>query len=188
MQVPLELSYRNLDPSEAIEERVRQRVRRLEKLAPDIMACRVMIEAPHRHHHQGRIYHVRVDVTVPGHELVVSRDPGQHHAHEDVYVAIRDAFDAVERRLQDVERTRRGQVKQHAAPAHGRISELVPALDYGRIETADGREIYFHRNAVVEGDFDDLEIGMEVRFVEEMGAEGPQASTVHLVGKHHPIG
>lgn len=188
MQVPLELSYRNLDASAAIDERVRQRVQRLEQLAPDIVACRVMIEAPHRHHHQGRIYHVRVDVTVPGHELVVSRDPGQHHAHEDLYVAIRDAFDAVERRLQDVERTRRGQVKQHAVPAHGRISELVPALDCGRIETADGRDIYFHRNAVVEGDFDHLEIGMQVRFVEEMGAEGPQASTVHPVGKHHPIG
>lgn len=188
MQVPLELSYRNLDASAAIDERVRQRVQRLEQLAPDIVACRVMIEAPHRHHHQGRIYHVRVDVTVPGHELVVSRDPGQHHAHEDLYVAIRDAFDAVERRLQDVERTRRGQVKQHAVPAHGHISELVPALDCGRIETADGRDIYFHRNAVVEGNFDHLEIGMEVRFVEEMGAEGAQASTVHPVGKHHPIG
>ena len=66
MQVPLELSYRNLDASPAIDERVHQRVQRLEELAPDIVACRVMLEAPHRHHHQGRIYHVRVDVTVPG--------------------------------------------------------------------------------------------------------------------------
>lgn len=188
MQVPLELTYRNLDSSPAIEERVRQRLQRLEKLAPDIMACRVMLEAPHRHHHQGHIYHVRVDVTVPGHEVVVSRDPGEHHAHEELYVAIRDAFDAVERRLQDVERERRGQVKQHAVPAHGRISQLLPALDCGRIETADGRDVYFHRNALVDGDFDQLEVGMEVRFVEGIGDQGPQASTVHRVGKHHPIG
>ncbi len=188
MQVPLELSYRNLEGSPAIEERIRQRVQKLEKLAPDLMACRVVIEAPHRHRHQGRIYHVRVDATVPGHEVVVSRDPGEHHAHEDLYVAIRDAFDAVERRLEDAERRRRGQVKRHEVPGHGRISEIVPMLDYGRIETPDGRDIYFHRNALLEGGFDQLEVGDEVRFVEEMGEQGPQASTVHPVGKHHPVG
>ncbi len=188
MQVPLELSYRNLEATPAIEKRIHQRVQKLEKMAPDLMACRVMIEAPHRHHHQGRIYHVRVDVTVPGHEVVVSRDPGEHHAHEDLYVAIRDAFDAVERRLEDAERRRRGQIKQHDVPAHGRISEIVPALDYGRIETADGRDIYFHCNALVGGDFDRLEVGDEVRFIEEMGEQGAQASTVHPVGKHHPVG
>ncbi|MGB5235738.1 MAG: HPF/RaiA family ribosome-associated protein [Candidatus Macondimonas sp.] len=188
MQIPVEIAYRNLDSSPAIEDRIHQRVRKLEKLAPDLIACRVMIEAPHGHHHQGRIYHVRVDVTVPGHEVVVSRDPGQHHAHEDLHVAIRDAFDAVERRLEDVERRRRGQVKQHEVLPHGRVSEIVPALDYGRIETPDGRDLYFHRNALVEGDFDRLEVGDEVRFVEEMGEQGAQASTVHPVGKHHPVG
>lgn len=186
MQVPVEISYRDAAGSPAIEGRIQQRVRKLERLAPDLIACRVAIEAPHQHHRQGRIYHVRVDVTVPGHEVVVSRDPGAHHAHEDLYVAIRDAFDAVERRLQDVERRRRGQVKQHEVPTHGRISEIYPMLDYGRIQTPDGRDLYFHRNALVENRFDRLEVGDEVRFVEEMGEEGPQASTVHCVGKHHP--
>ena len=185
MQIPLELSYRNLEGSPAIEEHVRKRVQKLERMAPDLIACRVVIEVPHRHHHQGVIYHVRIDATLPEHEVVVSRDPGEHHAHEDLYVAIRDAFDAVERRLEDFERRRRGQVKSHDAMTHGRISEIIPALDYGRIQTPDGREIFFHRNALVESNFNRLEVGDAVRFVEEMGEQGPQASTVHPVGKHH---
>ena len=182
MQIPLELTYRNLDGSPAIEERVRQRVQKLERLAPDLMACRVMIEAPHRHHHQGKIYHVRIDATLPGHTVVVSRDPGAHHAHEDLQVAIRDAFDAAERRLQDLERRRRGEIKMHEPMIHGRISEISPNGDHGRIQTPDGRDLYFHRHALVESDFDRLAVGDAVRFVEEMGEHGPQASTVHRVG------
>ncbi|UCE90564.1 MAG: cold shock domain-containing protein [Pseudomonadota bacterium] len=111
-----------------------------------------------------------------------------HHAHEDAYVAVRDAFDAAQRKLEAYVEQRRGQTKAHETPPHGRISELVPAQDYGRIRTSDERDIYFHRNSLVDADLDDLEIGAEVRFVEEQGDEGPQASTVHLVGKHHVVG
>jgi cold shock CspA family protein len=92
------------------------------------------------------------------------------------------------RQLEDYARTLRGDVKTHELPDHGHIVELVPAEDYGRIETPDGRSVYFHRNSVLDGDFDDLEEGAEVRFAEESGAEGPQASTVHVIGKHHIVG
>jgi ribosome-associated translation inhibitor RaiA len=77
------------------------------------MSCRVVIELHHRHHHQGNLYHVRVDLKVPDAEIVASREPAEHHAHEDVYVAIRDAFNAVRRRLEDYIRRRRGVVKAH---------------------------------------------------------------------------
>ena len=147
------------------------------------MHCRVTVEAPHKHHHQGNLYTVRIDLRYPGGETVVSRDPSAHHAHEDVYVALRDAFKAVRRQLQDLVRLQRGKVKQHEGPPHGRIASLDRERDCGRITTLDGRDIYFHRNSLINADFEHLEPGVEVRFDEEAGDEGPQASSVHVVGK-----
>jgi cold shock CspA family protein/ribosome-associated translation inhibitor RaiA len=181
MQVPLEVYFHNTDKSDAIEAIVRERARTLERYADTIVSCRVTIEAPHKHHHQGKLFRVTVDLHVPGAHIVVNRDPSQHHAHEDVSVAIHDAFDAARRQLQDHFRVVRGKVKAHEEQPHGRIVELVPAQDFGRIETVDGREVYFHRNSVLNADFDKLETGMRVRFDEERGDQGPQASTVHVI-------
>jgi ribosomal subunit interface protein len=188
MRIPLQVTFRNMSPSPAMEAAVREKAEKLEQFCDSIMSCRVVVEAHHKHHHQGNLFHVRVDMTVPDEELVVSREPDLHHAHEDAYVAIRDAFDAARRRLQDYMRRRRGHVKRHEAPAHGRILEIFPELDYGRIEASDGREIYFHRNSVLDADFEALAPGTEVRFDEEEGDQGPQASTVRVVGKHHIVG
>ncbi len=188
MELPIQITFRHMDSSQTIEGKIREYAAKLDRFHDHIMSCRVVIEAPHKHHHKGNLYHVRVDVTVPGDEIVVSREPDLHHAHEDPYVALRDAFDAVRRRLEDHVRRRRGEVKRHEPIPHGRISQLFPDEDYGRIETADGRNIYFHRNSVVDENFDSLEVGVEVRFAEEEGDAGPQASTVHVVGKHHVAG
>jgi ribosome-associated translation inhibitor RaiA/cold shock CspA family protein len=186
MKLPLQVVFRNMEESAAVEAKIRERAEQLERIYEHIMSCRVLVEAHHKHHHQGNLYHVRIDLKVPESEIVASRDPAEHHAHEDVFVAVRDAFDAVRRRLEDYARRRRGDVKPHEVPPHGRIAELNP--DYGRIETIDGRLIYFHRNSVFEADFDQLKIGTEVRFVEEVGELGPQASTVYVIGKHHVVG
>ena len=185
MQLPIQVVFRNMEPSAAIELAVRDRADKLEQFYEHIMSCRVVIELHHRHHHQGNLYHVRVDVKVPEAEIVASREPAEHHAHEDVYVAIRDAFNAVRRQLEDYIRRRRGVVKTHETPPHGHVVELNP--DFGRIETPDGRLVYFHKNSVASGDFDHLDVGTEVRFVEEQGELGPQASTVHIIGKHHLV-
>ncbi len=101
-------------------------------------------------------------------------------------VAIREAFDAAVRQIEDVTREARGQVKEHVAKGHGRVTKFLAGEDCGFIETPDGREIYFHRNAVLDGAFDRLVVGSEVVFVEEEGDKGAQASTVRLIGKHHP--
>jgi ribosomal subunit interface protein len=186
MQLPLQVMFRNMEPSAAIEARIRERAQGLERYYDRIMSCRVAVELHHRHHQQGNLFHVRVDLKVPDGEIVANREPAEHHAHEDVYVAIRDAFDATRRQLEDYARRRRGVVKEHAAAPHGRIAELLP--DSGKIETPDGRLVYFHKNSIVDASFDRLEIGTEVRFAEEMGELGPQASTVHVVGKHHVVG
>jgi cold shock CspA family protein/ribosome-associated translation inhibitor RaiA len=187
MQVPLEIRFHNLERSPAVETAVREAAARLERFADQIISCKVTIEAPHKHHHQGNLFKVIVDARIPGGEVVASRNIAEHHAHEDVRVALRDAFNAARRQIQDRVRVQRGKVKAHETPPHGRILELDRERGSGRIVSADGREIYFHRNSVVGADFDRLEAGMEVRFDEAPGDAGPQASTVHVVGKHHIV-
>jgi len=182
MQVPLEISFRNVEPSPAIEAAVREKAAKLEEFYDRITSARVVVETPHRRHRQGKLFHVRIDLRVPGREIVVSREPSEHHAFEDVYVAIRDAFDAAKRQLEDHVREARGHVKVHEAAPEGRIARLDPEKGYGFIATADGREVYFHRNSLVDVDFARLHVGDEVRFAEEAGEQGPQASTVHLGG------
>lgn len=187
MQQPLQITFRDIPQSDSVEEVIREKAAKLEQFFEKIMSCRVTIESPHSHHHQGRLYHVTVDITVPGAELVASRSSDKNHAHEDVYVAIRDAFAAAKRQLQEYKRKLKNKVKTHEAPLHGQVSELVDDQGYGRIQSSDGRDIYFHRNSLVRGEYGELQVGSEVRFVEESGDEGPQASTVHVIGKHHIV-
>jgi cold shock CspA family protein len=188
MQVPLEVLFHNMDASDAVEAAARENVAKLERLADPIISCRVTIEAPHRHHHQGNLYTVSVDVRYSGGEAIANRAPNAKQSHEDVFVALRDAFNAARRQLQDRMRVRRGDVKHHEPQSHGTIVALDKRANFGRIETPDGREIYFHRNSVLNAKFEALEIGAEVRFDEEAGEKGPQASTVHVVGKRHAAG
>jgi cold shock CspA family protein len=184
MELPLQITFRYMEPSETVEAKIRERAEKLDRYYDRIMGCRVVVEAPHRHHHQGKLFHVRIDLTVPGGELVVSREPAQHHAHEDIYVALRDAFNAAQRRLEDYARKQRGTLKVHEAPPQARVSKLFPMEGYGFIETPDGREVYFHKNSVLNDGFDRLEVGSAVQFVEEQGEKGLQASTVRPAGKH----
>ena len=188
MQQPLQITFRDIPRSEALEADIREKAAKLDQFYEKVMACRVMVEAPHSHHHKGNLYHIRIDLTVPGGEIVVKRGPQEHHAHEDPYVAVRDAFNAAQRQLQDYARKQRGKVKSHATQPYGIISEITPMQDFGRILGSDGKDIFFHRNSVVDGDFDSLEVGDEVRHAEEPGEEGAQASTEHIVGKHHHVG
>ncbi|MFI5305890.1 MAG: ribosome hibernation-promoting factor, HPF/YfiA family [Polyangiales bacterium] len=101
MQRPLQISFRGMESSPAIEERIQERVGRLERVFDRITSCHVTVEAPHQHHQKGRIFDVRIDLRVPGAELMTKHEGSHNHAHEDVYVALRDAFDAAERRLED---------------------------------------------------------------------------------------
>jgi cold shock CspA family protein len=188
-----------MNRSEAVETRIREEVDKLETFFSPIMRCRVVVELPHKHQKKGDLYHVRIDMTVPGAELVVKREPSLHTtlrqvdtemrsksyeaqaAHKDVYVVIRDAFKEARRQLQDYARRVRGQVKIHAEQTTGRICKLFPDQGYGFLETAEGSEIYFHKNSVLHGAFDRLSIGERVTFAEEKGEKGTQASTVRPV-------
>ena len=108
MQIPLQITIRDIDHSEALETHIRDKVKKLDEFFNHIMSCRVVVEVPHKHHHQGKQFNVRIDISVPGGEIVVNRD----HA-EDVYVALRDAFDAAKRKIEDHARKIRGDTKTH---------------------------------------------------------------------------
>lgn len=188
MELPLQITFRDIGSSPAIEAAIRERASRLDRFHPHITGCHVTVEARHHHHHKGRLYNVRIDMTIPGGEIVATHEHPRDHAHEDVYVAIRDAFDAIRRQLEDRVRVKRSHVKSHAAPLHGWVVRLFP--DYGFIEAKEVGEIYFHKNSMVEQGFARLEVGHEVivSVAEGESANGWQASTVRPVGKHHPVG
>jgi cold shock CspA family protein len=160
-----------------------------------------MVEIPHRHHRKGSPYHIRIDLTVPQGEIVVKREPSlsararhlgereiKKHAevkipHKNLRIAIDEAFKAAGRRLQDYARRQRGDTKSHAPLPEARVSKIFPREGYGFLTSDDGREIYFHKNSVLGRAFPRLKVGTTVRFVEEAGDKGPQASTVRVVPK-----
>ena len=175
MQIPLHVVFLNLPRSEAVEARIREKAARLEEFHPRVTGCRVTVEEINRHHHQGKQFRIHLDVHVPGHEILVDRDHD-----EDVYIALRDAFDAAARQLEDVVRVQRGDVKAHPDVLHGRIARLFAEDGYGFIETDDAREFYFSRDNLVDADFDQLEVGARVSFIEAAADFGPQAKRVTL--------
>lgn len=178
MQIPLQITVRHMPRSDALESRIRDQAAKLDEFHPHLMSCRVTVEEKGRHQKQGRQFQVRIDARVPGREIVANRDHD-----EDVYVALRDAFAAVTRQLEEEVRVTRGDVKVHEVPLHGRVARLFADEGYGFIATPDGRELYFSRENVIEPSFDDLAVGTAVQFIEEPAAEGPQAKRV-TVGKH----
>jgi len=115
MNIPVQISVRDADSATEIEEKVRRRAMRLSRYSDDIQRCQVWVEAPHGHHRKGRLFKARIRLTVPDGELVVENQP----QHDDVNVAIRDAFDAARRQLEDYMRRRRGQVKTHRGAIPG---------------------------------------------------------------------
>ena len=112
MKVPAQITFKDIDHSDAIESRVRDKIAKLETYSDRITSCRVVIAAPHRHRHKGKIYDVRIDLTLPGEEIAVAHEGPENHAHEDVYVAIRDSFEAARRQLKrHIRQVREAQTK-----------------------------------------------------------------------------
>lgn len=114
MNLPVQVTFHKVDHSDALEAVIREKAAELDQFFDRITSCRVVVNAPHKRHRQGNLIEIRIDVTVPGHELVIGRDPGDRYAHEDPYVAVRDAFDAMRRQLEDHARRVRGDVKERA--------------------------------------------------------------------------
>ncbi|MEX5728804.1 ribosome-associated translation inhibitor RaiA [Rhodovulum iodosum] len=184
MQVPLELSFTGIDTSDSIKALVQEKVDHLETLFDRITSCHVYIRAPHRSQRQGNLYEITVEVRVPGDELVVHHRQNDAAAHQHLPVAVRHAFAAMEREVKRWKDKAGGDVKVHDGPLQGRIVEIRHDEGFGRIAANDGRLVYFHRNSVVDGRFEDLAPRDTVDLVvqSEESEIGPQASTVRPVG------
>lgn len=184
MKLPIQISFHNTDPLPGVEKVIGERAARLDRYCDYVMSCRVVIDMPHKHHRTGNLYQIRLDITVPGDEIAISREASEHQAAKDLTAVITDAFDAADRQLEDYVRRKRKDVKHHEGMSHARVQTIEVGQDFGFLETADGREVYFHKNALMNADFDSLARGTEVAFVEEVGDKGPQATTVRVVGRH----
>lgn len=179
MEIEPHIAFEGMPPSDFVRGRILHEIERLERFFGRITACRVVVSRPQKRRHHGDLYAISVHLTLPdGREVHANRNPPADHAHEDAGVAIRDAFSAARRQLQDQARKLRGAVKEHEGPAEAIVCGLVAEEDYGFLETADGREIYFHRNSVENDGFDGLSIGDRVAYSEALGDKGPQASFV----------
>ncbi len=176
MKIPLQITFRNMPRSEAIEAKINEKAAKLDRYYDRIMSCRVVVEESQRRQHQGILFSVHIDITAPGKELAVTRAED-----EDPHVAVRDAFNTAARWLEEHARRKRGEVKTHEEPPAGRIIRILPDQSHGFIITPDHREIYFHRNSVLNDDFGHLKLGVAVTFIEEQGKEGPQAARVAII-------
>jgi ribosomal subunit interface protein len=114
MQTPLQITFRHLDLSPALEARIREHVERLERFHDRITGCHVVVEAPAGHSSKGAPFDVKIDVRVPGAEIAVRSRGAEREGHTDVYVTLRDAFDSLRRLLQDHARARRADIRHPA--------------------------------------------------------------------------
>lgn len=176
MKFPLLITSRDLNLTPSIESTIREKAKKLETFSDRIISCRVTVCSPHRHHYKGNYYNININMKVPNSEIIVKREP-----REDLYISIRDAFDAAIRQLKSYTRKQRGDVKLHEQHVPAVVRNLQQDQGYGFIMTPEGRELYFHENSVLNNRFSKLKVGSPVRYVEESGDKGPQASTVTAI-------
>ncbi len=185
MQVPLEVSFRDVKKTPDLDSLIEEKTAKLEKVCNHMTSCRVAVEKPQKHIRTGSPYRVRIEINVPPtHKVIVKREPGDGEMHDEIGTVLRDAFDAARRQLKDLVEQQQGEVKTHPMQeAQAVVAKIFRDEGYGFLKTINDREVYFHKNSVLKNDFDRLEIGTGVRYIEETGEKGPQATSVFIVDK-----
>jgi ribosome-associated translation inhibitor RaiA len=189
MQESLQISFHNMAPSEALEQRVREHWAKVERHHDGIVSARIVIEAPHKQPHKSTLA-IAISIGVPGRDIVVKREQRLHESDNHAAWVINEAFHVVERQLEDYAQKQRRNVKAHDGERkYARIARLYPDQDYGLIETREGLSIYFHRDVVRDAEFDGLKVGSEVLYTQapDEGSMGPMASSVWTLGSDHPV-
>lgn len=199
MLLPVQVTFRNIEDHAGLDDYVQEEVAKLERFYSRLSSCRVIVERQRAT--SGKLYHVRIDLGVPNEELVVKHVPSLHGTLQDMHTqksrreatsvlvhknprqAIHEAFQEMGRQLQDYARRQDGAVKAKHGMEQAIVKEMFPEEGYGFLETDAGRTIYFHRASVLGRHFPQLRIGTRVKFAEEPGEKGPQASTVKII---HP--
>lgn len=183
MQIPLQIDFRGVDGTSEAEALIREKATKLDRYQRRIVSIRVMVEMPHKHHKAGNQYRIKLEIHIPGDVIVVDRESARNVNYEQLGPAVRDVFETASRLLEEHQtRSKNRSAAENSKPLHAKVVRLFPDQGYGFIQSLDGREIYFHENSVVNSSFDQLKEGIEVRFAEEEGNKGPQASSVHIVG------
>jgi cold shock CspA family protein len=187
MEIPLEITYRGVQKTDGIESLIREKAAKLDKICDKLISCRVAIESPQQHQNSGSPFRVRINMRVPpGHELVVRRESTKGDIHDPLHTVLRIAFDAAHRQLKEHVEKKQGDVKTKShedADNTGFIIRLFREEGYGFLKNLNGEEFYFHRNSVLQNDFERLEVGTGVRFFPSEGDEGPSASSVQIIDK-----
>jgi cold shock CspA family protein len=185
MQTAPELIFHGIDRSAWVENYILERVQRLDRFAEGITSCRVSLTQDQASHQKGNRYSVLVEVrTPPNHDLAARKGKVIRDMPTQLPALINLAFGAIERQLKKTAELRRYEEKRHDGQPHGIVEKLFDE-GYGFLRAVDDdRQVYFHRNSVLHGDFERLEIGTEVRFTPQDGDKGPQASSVQIVAKH----
>ena len=185
MQTPVEIDFQGMDGTEPARALISKHIAELEECFGRVTAGRVVLKGPGQHHRTGGLFEVNIRLALPsGKEVNVGRTAKMDERHSDLSFAVNDAFKRARRQLQDRARKMQGQVKSHEARPVGTVLRLDDAGGFGLLADSEGREIYFHRNSVLDGAFKSLIVGTRVTFAEEQGEKGPQASTVSPLGKH----
>lgn len=185
METQTQIEFQGTDASPALRTTIEGHVKELENRFGRITGCLVVVKAPSRRHRTGGLFEINVHLSLPnGREVKVSRTPQDDERHADADFAIADAFKRAGRQLQDHVRRLQGKVKSHEAMPVGKITNVDTDRGFGYLESSDGRDIYFHRNSVLNNAFTRLKKGSRVSFREEEGEKGLQASTVRMLGKH----
>ncbi len=187
MDHPVEITFRNMRPSPDIETQINSHVAKLEKMFGNIVWCRVAVEVPNKREKTADVPQVRLELHVPGQTLVVRRErhAKERHQKPNVTSALHDAFESAAVKLKSYKERLQRDVKGHPTPLFARVSNLRRDRDFGFLTTSEGKELYFHRNSVMNGGFDALKDGDTVQYIEAAGDTGPTASKVWLSnGKH----
>jgi len=176
----LELSFHGMDPSVTITAKVREHVEKLQRRYTDITSWHVFIDGPIG---SSGLFEVSVEARVPGAELASGRNPGNVDAHSDALVAVRDSFAAIERQLKKRRRQQHGEVKVHDGKPQGQVASIFRDQGYGFVTLNDGRDVYFHKNAVLEPEFEELGVGdaVELTIAPEESPRGPQATSLRRI-------
>ena len=190
MQVPVEITFKDIEKTPDLEDFINIRIAKLEKICSYMISCRVTVERPQKHPDTGNPYRVRIDIKVPpAHEIVAKHTASQPDMHDPLSVIINKTFQAAERQLRELTKKQHGLIKTHPQQqVMGIVQKLFIEDGYGFIRTIDtSDEIYFHKNSVLHNDFDKIKVGTGVRFVSEIGDKGPQASSVEIIDKHKTV-
>jgi cold shock CspA family protein/ribosome-associated translation inhibitor RaiA len=184
METPAQIEFEGVQGSVEFQAVIAKHLAELETRFGRVTAARVVVKGPGEHHQTGGQYQVSIRLALPdGREVNIGRTPKQDERYADLTFAIDNAFRRARRRLQDQARLMRRQTKQHESQPIGTVVRIDPSGEFGFLEGADGQEVYFNCNSVLDG-ASHIALGTRVSYVEEMGEKGPQASTVKVLGKH----